>query len=286
LISDTGGDLNGGRAVDYDNDGDLDLYMHDNLTINGANPSNQGRKLYRNDGNWVFTDVTTASGLATTNQGAYDSTWGDLDLDGDQDLIAPTRYGIDENVFLSNASENGNHWLYLRLDGTRDNTTAIGATVYATITLGNSEVLTLRREANTNAGTFNQSDVPVHFGLGDAEQIDELRIVWPDGTTQILYGVAVDQVDMRVAYPGDFNGDRVVDGDDLAEWQADFGYTAGSDVDRDGDSDGADFLAWQRTVGAGATAATIAGEPVPEPTSAALLLATVAVLMVRARRTH
>ena len=49
LLSDTGGDLNGGRAVDYDNDGDLDLFFHDHQAGNGKDSA---RKLYRNDGNW------------------------------------------------------------------------------------------------------------------------------------------------------------------------------------------------------------------------------------------
>jgi hypothetical protein len=67
---------------------------------------------------------------------------------------------------------------------------------------------------------------------------------------------------------GDFNGDTVVDGLDLAEWRTDFGPTAGSDADGDLDSDGADFLIWQRQLGASASVSS--SSAVPEPAAAGL----------------
>lgn len=279
ITSDFGGDLNGGRAIDYDNDGDLDLFMHDNLNAGG---SNQSRKLFRNDGNWTFTDVTLSAGIASTNQGAYDSVWGDLDLDGDLDLIAPTRSSFTEKVFLSNVSENGNHWFYLRLDGTTENTSAVGASVYATINEGTPEERTMRREANTSAGAFNQSDVPVHFGLGAASIIDTLRIVWPDGTTQILHDVAANQY-LDLNFPGDFNRDHVVNVGDLGQWRNSFGVDAGGDANGDGITDGSDFLAWQRSLGKGVLPAPPAAS-VPEPATATLLLAGLVAATLARRR--
>jgi hypothetical protein len=275
LISDVAGDLGGGRAVDYDNDGDLDLFFHDHL----VRPStNQARKLYRNDGNWQFTDVTVAEGIASVNEGAYDSTWGDLDLDGDQDLIAPTGDGVAERVFLSDASENGNHWLYVRLNGPVDNTTGIGASLYATTEEGTPDERTLRREANTNAGTFNQSDLPVHFGLGGAEMIDQLRVVWPDGTVQYLQDVAVDQyltIDFPTPLPGDYNTDGIVDAADYTVWRDRLGSgvslpndtTPGVGVD--------DYTRWKDNFGAstaGSAAATGETAGVPEPATTILLV--------------
>lgn len=266
FLSDTAGDLNGSRAIDYDNDGDLDLYLHDHLPVNG---SNQARKLYRNEGNWQFTDVTASEGLAATNEGAYDSTWGDLDLDGDLDLIAPTGSTFNERVFLSDASNNGNHWLFLELAGPADNTTGIGAEVYAKIHAGTPDERTLRREANTNAGTFNQSDVPVHLGLGNATLIDELTIVWPDGTVQQLLDISVDQY-LTVVTPGDFLRDGVVDAADLALWVSEYGLSGGSDANLDGQVNGYDFLAWQRQLGNGQPGG-VAAVSVPEPSSGSLL---------------
>ncbi len=215
LLGDTGGDLNGARAVDYDNDGDLDLFFHDHKPLNGID---NARKLYRNDGNWGFTDVTATEGLNATNEGSYDSAWADIDRDGDQDLIATTDGNFDERVFISEAAGNGNHWLYVELEGTSDNTTGIGASIYATLDEGTPQERTIRREANTNAGTFNQSDLPVHFGLGSATGIDKLRIVWPDGTIQQILNVSVDQyltIDIANILVGDLDGDGFVGITDL-----------------------------------------------------------------------
>lgn len=258
LLSDVARDLNGARAVDYDNDGDLDLAFHDHLSGSG---SNQARKLYRNDGAWTFTDVTAAEGLAEQNRGSYDSAWGDLDRDGDMDLVATTDANWLERVYVSDETTSGNHWLHVELEGPATNSTGVGATVYAEI--GGR---TLRREANTNAGTFNQSDLPVHFGLGGASVIDELRVVWTDGRVQVLRGVAVDQyltVEYADLLTGDFNGDGLVDAADYVVWRDAEGYAGfgnAADADGDGRVDAGDYALWEANYGRGAAAVSV-----PEP---------------------
>jgi hypothetical protein len=72
--------------------------------------------------------------------------------------------------------------------------------------------------------------------------------------------------------PADFDEDDDVDGDDLAQWQGDFGANGLSDADDDGDSDGADFLAWQRQLGSGSAGASSSQAAVPEPGGVALAL--------------
>ncbi|MEX2307412.1 MAG: CRTAC1 family protein [Pirellulales bacterium] len=270
LLTSTGSDFGGGRAVDYENDGDLDLFFHDHLATVG----NHARKLFRNDGNWQFTDVTTLAGIAATNQAAYDSAWGDIDHDGDQDLIAPTGNTFAERVFISNASGNGNHWLYVRLKGPSDNTTGIGATLYATLDEGTLQERTMRREANTNAGTFNQSDLPVHFGLGSVDQIDQLRVLWPDGSSQGLFNISANQY-ITVAYnPGDYNGNGIVNAADYVVWRKGLGtiYTQ------------ADYNVWRSRFGQSAGSGSGGNTTVPEPASAWLLLALAAVFVAPARK--
>lgn len=75
--------------------------------------------------------------------------------------------------------------------------------------------------------------------------------------------------------PGDFNNDGAVDSDDLAVWKTAFGATAGADADGDLDSDGQDFLAWQRNFGRSWEDFVAPNIPtaaaVPEPSAAAIL---------------
>jgi VCBS repeat protein/ASPIC/UnbV protein len=268
LLSDPGKDLNGLKLVDYDNDGKLDMYFHDNQSPAG------NQKLYHNDGNWHFTDVTSAmglSGLATTGAGGYDSTWGDLDLDGDQDIINTnnsTLAGVGatpEKAYINDASTNGNHWLYVKLHGPSWDTTGIGASLYATLNTGTPNQVTLRREANSDADTFNQSDVPVHFGLGSSLFVDKLLIRWSDGTAQVISTILANQYLSVTYFPGDYNGDNVVDARDYVVWSKGFG----TDFTMD------DYATWRSHFGAKlvAGAGTVDGAAIPEPTAITMMMA-------------
>lgn len=85
----------------------------------------------------------------------------------------------------------------------------------------------------------------------------------------------------QLAASADFNGDGRVDGDDLLQWQGDFGINANSDADGDGDSDGADFLLWQRQLSITAGRSPLRG--VPEPDAAVLLLTGACALVMLTR---
>jgi hypothetical protein len=276
LLSNTGTDLNGGKAIDYDNDGDLDLFFHDNLS------GTSSVRLYRNDGNWQFTDVTTAQGITNTGAGGYDGTWGDIDRDGDLDLINPNNstqsgFATGERVYINDASTNGNHWLYVKLKGPDWDTTGIGSSLYATINDGTPQKVTLRREANTNAGTFNQSDLPVHFGLGQSLFVNELLIRWPDGTAQVLNTILADQYLTVTYFPGDYNGDNQVNARDYIVWQKGLG----TDFTMD------DYTVWRSHFGAKLTpgSGSVDGSAVPEPAAIVLLgLGSVAFSVTRRRR--
>lgn len=111
----------------------------------------------------------------------------DIDADGDLDLILFSSGG--KPRLLRNDQKSGHHWLRLRLRGTKCNKDAIGAVV--NVTLPNSTVLS--RTVMPTRSYQSQTELPVTFGLGSAELVKEIAIRWPDGTSQKLSGISVDQ---------------------------------------------------------------------------------------------
>ena len=162
---------------DYDNDGDLDLFF---TTVYGGDSS----VLYRNDGNWTFTNVTTDEGLPGVTS-TYQNAWGDYDNDGDLDLVFGGR-------LYRNDLDNSNNWLKLLLKGDPAqgiNAAAIGAV--ARIDLGGGEVLTRQVEGGTGEG--NQNDLVLHFGLGGYSGSVDVEITWPGGLTK-TYSVLINRM--------------------------------------------------------------------------------------------
>ncbi len=76
--------------VDYDSDGDKDFFA---TSISGLN------KFYRNDGNMSFTDITATCGLFTDNKFTYGASFGDIDNDGDLDVIICNRDDVTFNQY-------------------------------------------------------------------------------------------------------------------------------------------------------------------------------------------
>ena len=83
--------------------------------------------------------------------------------------------------------------------------------------------------------------------------------------------------------PGDFDGNGVVNGDDLAQWKGDFGVNADSDADGDGDTDVADLLIWHRNFD-GLPSPLGGVVAVPEPGASVLCLLALCLIRPRVRR--
>ena len=94
-----------------------------------------------------------------------------------------------------------NHWITLRLqgrmgiDGTGSNADGIGARVYLRASVsGEDEPITQVREVKAGSSYLSMDTIELEFGLGSATIVDEVRIIWPSGRTQILTALPADQV--------------------------------------------------------------------------------------------
>lgn len=142
--------------------------------------------LYRNDGG-RFLDVTFASGFGSLQKG-HGVAFGDLDHDGDQDLFQQLggAFPYDEyfNALYENPG-NGARWITLLLEGRAANRAGIGARISVAVRRG-EERRTLHSLAGSG-GSFGGSSLRQEIGLGDAQAIDSVTILWPGSGTRDEY---------------------------------------------------------------------------------------------------
>lgn len=120
----------------------------------------------------------------------------DIDADGDLDLILFSSGG--KPRLLRNDQESAHHWLRLRLRGKTGNKDAIGARVE--VTLPNNTVLT--RVVMPTRSYQSQIELPVTFGLGEFDSVQNIAVHWPGGAVQTVAAAGVDrQMEVVQAVP-------------------------------------------------------------------------------------
>jgi len=169
---------------DFDNDGDLDLYV----TNATSSSSFGGNDYYRNDGapNYTFTRITSGDFVASSRSG-WGASSGDYDNDGDLDLYVTfntLRAAAAHDALYRNDLSSGNNWLNVKCIGTTSNRSAIGARVRVKATISGNTFWQMREISSQNASTGHNS-LRAHFGLGDAAIVDSLVVEWPSGNTDI-----------------------------------------------------------------------------------------------------
>jgi enediyne biosynthesis protein E4 len=121
------------------------------------------------------------------------SAFADIDGDGDLDVLF-VQVGAPP-LLLRNDQQLGHNWVRFVLTGTRANRDAIGT--WVRLRAGNR---TWTRQVMPTRGYLSQSELPITFGLGRTTRVDEVQITWPDGMTQRLTSVPLNQT-VRVEQP-------------------------------------------------------------------------------------
>ncbi|PKA99690.1 VCBS repeat protein [Flavobacteriaceae bacterium MAR_2009_75] len=151
--------------------------------------------MFANKGGLQFDDATATWGLkqpSLSNGSAY----ADFDNDGDLDLVVNN---INAPAFLYKnhaGLDQEKHFVTIRLKGPKGNSYGFGTKLTAYLPSNEK----LYQEYHPVKGYMSSSSMDVHFGVGSHQKVDSLKIVWPDGNSDILKNVAVDslyQIDYR-----------------------------------------------------------------------------------------
>lgn len=193
------------RWVDLDNDGWLDLHVTNGMNreqhntdllrkmFSASRPEQRVRALanspvfaeanlaFRRVGALEFSEMGSLWNLDETGV-SFGAAWGDLDGDGDLDTVYSN---FDQPPTVLRNDSNEGHRLLVRLKGTRSNRLGLGAIVDATLPDGRQ----LRRTLLSARGYASSSDPRLHFGLGEADRIERLRVTWPSGLEQEFFDI-------------------------------------------------------------------------------------------------
>ncbi len=180
---------------DVDLDGRLDIFAangHVADDINRVQPRvtyAQPAHLFRNVGAGRFEEITSELGAALQRPVvARGAAYADYDNDGDLDLLVTENHGPAR--LLRNDGGNRRNALRVKTVGTTANRDGIGARVEVVLAGGARQWQLVR----TGSSYCSQSELPLTFGLGDAERVAEIRVKWPGGRVETIAGTPANQV--------------------------------------------------------------------------------------------
>ncbi|HKD59434.1 MAG TPA: CRTAC1 family protein [Terracidiphilus sp.] len=182
----------GDGIVDLDNDGYPDvLWVTGNVyaeveRINPKFPYKGPRVLYRNRGDATFARVLDAGPAINSLHVSRGCAFGDFDNDGDLDIVVMNQH--EAPSLIRNDAPKENHWIKVRLEGTKSNRSAIGARVK--IHYGSK----VQAQAVLSQASYMSSNDPrLHFGLG-AETKADIEVIWPTGAVEKYPGQPADRL--------------------------------------------------------------------------------------------
>lgn len=178
---------------DYDLDGWPDIFCangHIDEEIGRVQPKIQYKQpplLFHNNGKGKFDDVSkTMPPEFQRPIVARGAAYADFDHDGDLDILIANNNG--PAYLFRNDGGNRNHWLQLKLTGTKSNRSALGTIVRIESAQGKQWQV-----VHSGSSYCSQSDLALTFGLGKDSQVKSIDIEWPSGAKQHLANVNANQ---------------------------------------------------------------------------------------------
>ena len=166
--------------LDLDNKGWLDIFIanghiYPNVdTLHRESHYREEKTLYYNLGNGTFADITEQSGPGTRARTvARGMAYGDLLNDGSLDIVI-NNLNSAPNLLVNRGKKS--NWITVKLVGTTSNRDAIGAQVRV-----QAGTLVQLAEVRSGCCYLSQSDMRLHFGLGNAQKVDAVEVLWPSG---------------------------------------------------------------------------------------------------------
>ena len=183
----------GTGLVDLDNDGNCDIFLVTGQVypelepVLPKYPRRGPRIVFRNQGSGKFVELDDGAEPALASRHvSRGCAFGDFDNDGDLDIVIMNQN--EPPSLLRNDAPPENHWIKVRLHGTKSNRSALGARVVV-----RSENKVQVQEVMSQASYVSSNDPRLHFGVGAAESVD-IEIRWPLGTVEVHKKVAVNQL--------------------------------------------------------------------------------------------